>query len=106
MPDSEQKSAAIEFARALSKREYGAAHAMFSRELRSRVSVDRLREEFEAMIPLDWGVVDPIELEESGDYPFVYVVLGGDVYSEAIIIDTFCKENNEVRVGKYQFGRL
>ena len=105
MFDSAQKLLAIEFARALSKREYDAAHAMFSQELRSQVNVDRLREEFEDMIPLDWGVVDPIELEESGDYPFIYVVLGGYVYSEAIISDSFFIENNQVKVDSYEFGR-
>ena len=105
MFNSAQKSLAIKFARALSKREYDEAHAMCSQELRSQIKVDRLREEFEDMIPLDWGVIDPIELEESGDYPFIYVVLGGDVYSEAIIIDSFSIENNQVKVGSYQFGR-
>ena len=105
MFDSAQKSLAKEFARVLSQREYDAAHAILSQKLRSQVDVDRLREEFEEMIPLDWGLVDPIELEESGDYPFIYVVLGGDVYSEAIIIDSFSIENNQVKVGRYEFGR-
>ena len=105
MYNSAQKSLAIEFARALSKREYNEAHAMCSQELRTQINVDRLREEFEDMTPLDWGVIDPIELDESGDYPFVYVLLGGDMYSEAIIIDSFSIENNQVKVGRYKFGR-
>jgi hypothetical protein len=34
----------------------------------------------------DWGPIDPLEVDDSEDWPFIYVVLGGDVYSEAILI--------------------
>ena len=105
MFNSAQKTRAMEFARALSRREYDEAYAMCSQELRSRIEVGTLRKEFEEMIPLDWGEIDPIELEESCDYPFIYVVLGGDLYSEAMIIDSFSVENGQVKVDRYQFGR-
>ena len=36
---------------------------MRSRRLRARLDIAALREQFERMIPLDWGQVDPIELE-------------------------------------------
>lgn len=105
MFDQTQKTLALDFARALSQRDYSAAHEMCSNNLKSRVNVDSLREEFERIIPLDWGPVDPIELEEQADFPFVYVVLGGDVYSEAIIISTFVTENDIAKIDNLEFGR-
>jgi hypothetical protein len=64
-----------------------------------------LREQFEHMIPLDGGPVNPIELEKRDEWPFVYVVLGGDVYSEAIIIESFTLEDGQARIDAVEFGR-
>ena len=38
-------------------------------------------------------------------FRFVYVVLGGDMYSEAIIIDSFVTENGKIKIGNFEFGR-
>ena len=70
-----------------------------------RLHITALREQFERMIPLDWGPVDPIELEDRDEWPFVYVVLGGDVYSEAIIIESFTLEDGQARIDAVEFGR-
>ena len=105
MFDPTQKTLALDFARALVRRDYPAAHAMCSRQLQARLDIAALREQFERMIPLDWGQVDPIELEDSDEWPFVYVVLGGDVYSEAIIIESFTLEDGQARIDAVEFGR-
>lgn len=105
MFDPTQKTLALDFAHALVRRDYPAAHAMCSRRLQARLDVATLREQFERMIPLDWGQVDPIKLEESDEWPFVYVVLGGDGYSEAIFIASFTLEDGQARIDAVEFGR-
>jgi hypothetical protein len=107
MFDQTQKSKALEFARLLGARDYAQAYSMLSVSARSATTVDALREQFEAIIPLDWGDVSPIELQENPawDEMFLYVVLGGSVYSEAIIISAFASENGQPRIDAFQFGR-
>ena len=105
MFDPTEKTLALDFAHALVRRDYPAAHAMCSRRLQARLDVATLREQFERMIPLDWGQVDPIKLEESDEWPFVYVVLGGDGYSEAIFIASFTLEDGQARIDAVEFGR-
>jgi hypothetical protein len=107
MFDETQKTVALEFARSLAARDYAQAYSMLSLNAQSRMSLDAMREQFEAMIPLDWGDVDPVELEENPawDGLFIYVVLGGPVYSEAIIISSFASEVGKARVETFEFGR-
>ena len=78
---------------------------MLDKSLQQRMPVEELQRQFEQMIPLDWGEVDPIELQNTGFSPLVYIVMGGDVYSEAIIINEFSLENNSVKISGFEFGR-
>lgn len=80
---------------------------MLSLNAQSRMPLDVMREQYEAMIPRDWGEVEPIELEENPawDEMFLYVVLGGPVYSEAIIIRSFGSEEGKPKVETLEFGR-
>ena len=103
--DQNQKSIALLFARTLAHRDYEAALALCSRDIESHMSAETLRVEFEGIVPLDWGAVDPIELAGDDAFPFVYVVLGGDIYSEAIIINSFVTENGQLRIADFQLGR-
>jgi hypothetical protein len=107
MFNEEQKTLALEFARSLARRNYEQAYGMLSSRLQSQLSLYELREQFESMIPLDWGEVDPIDLEENPawDEMFLYVVLGGSVYSEAVIIDSFVLDGAISRINNLQFGR-
>ena len=107
MFDQEQKTLALEFARSLAKRDYRRAYNMLSLDAQSQLTEDGLREQFESMIPPDWGDVDPIELEENPawDEVFLYVVLGGEVYSEAIIVNSFASDNEIPKIDSFQFGR-
>ena len=107
MFDQNQKNLALEFARSLAKRDYDRAYNMLSLSAQSQWTEDALREQFESIIPQDWGDVDPIQLEENPawDEMFVYVVLGGDTYSEAIIVNSFAFESDLPKIDNFQFGR-
>ena len=102
-----QKALALDFARALAARDYTRAHAMLGSGARARLSESTLRAHFEAMIPLDWGEVAPIELlsDPMVESVLVYVVLGGPVYSEAIVISSFVDEHGEPKIDECEFGR-
>ena len=106
MSKEAHQSLALEFARALSERRYAAAHAMCTPDLRSKVSVEKMRSDFEAMIPLDWGPVAPIELVNIGEVslPYLYVSLGGEVYSEAITI-YLADVDGSLQVDSFELGR-
>jgi hypothetical protein len=110
-PDYRQ--AAIEFTRALVGRDYPSAYAMTSQGYRLKRSVDQLRSGFEAMIPTDWGAIGPIEVGQTmtswpgrqpSDLGWVYVSVGGDVYSEAVTV-VVTLENGEAKIREVEFGR-
>ena len=107
MFDQAQKELALAFARALAAKDYARAHGMLGLAAQSRIAVDALRADFEAMIPPEFGAVDPIELQENPawDDVFVYVVLGGPVYSEAIMVEAFTSEGGTPKIDRFQFGR-
>ena len=106
MSNEARQTLALEFARALSERRYVEAHAMCTSDLRSKVSVEKMRSDFEVMIPLDWGPVAPIELVDNGELspPYLYVSLGGEVYSEAIAIYLADVDGN-LQVDRFELGR-
>jgi hypothetical protein len=109
--DSEQT--ALAFSKALVARDYSVAHAMTSRTYRDRMSLEQVQSAFETIIPTDWGTVEPIEVaqtlrdwpsKEDSDLGWVYVSLGGDVYSEAVVV-VVTLEDGEPRVRDVEFGR-
>jgi hypothetical protein len=105
MFDAEHQALALEFARLLAARDYAAAYDLCSAGLRARVSLEQLQQDFERIIPLDWGAIEPIEVVEGEDWPFVYVVLGGEMYSEAVIMGGFVMEENSLKVDALELGR-
>ena len=105
MYTQEEKELALDLAHKLKIRDYESAYAMLSANLKSNLSTAELRQCYEQMIPQDWGEIDPIELMEGEDIPYLYVVLGGDVYSEAITIDRFVVEDGQARIDGLEFGR-
>lgn len=101
------------FARALAARDYPKAYAMTSQSFRNKVSEERLQAEFEAIVPTDWGAIGPVEAGESietwpgrqsSDLGRVYVSIGGDVYSEAVIV-VVTMENGKGKIREVEFGR-
>jgi hypothetical protein len=107
MFDDHQKALALDFARRLSARDYATAYGMLSSAAQARTTLEQLRSDFEDMISLDWGAVEPIALEENELWNelFLYVVLGGAIYSEAVIVDAFALEHGAPRIDSFQFGR-
>jgi hypothetical protein len=105
MFDQNQKATALLFAQKLVARDYRAALELCSRELKLDMNEKSLGKEFEAIVPLDWGEVDSVVLEENCDFPFIFITLGGDVFSEAIIIHSFATENGQTRIAGFEFGR-
>jgi len=103
--DEGKKALALAFARVLSQRDYTAAHEMLSAGQKRNLYADKLGEAFEGIIPLDWGIVDPIEIYGDDSLPFLYVVLGGEVYSEVIIINEIISEDGLNKISDFQFGR-
>jgi hypothetical protein len=104
---------ALEFARSLAAREYPKAYAMMSHEYRQNRTLDELRVGFEAIVPRDWGAIGPIEVGQTmtswpekrpSDVGWAYVSIGGDVYSEAIIVIVM-SENGGARIREVEFGR-
>lgn len=102
--DQDQKSIALLFAQKLAARDYRAALALCSEEIRSALDQENLGAEFEAIVPLDWGKVETM-LEENDAFPFVYITLGGEVYSEAVIVHAFSTENGKIKIANFELGR-
>ena len=107
MFDPSQKTLAVTFARTLVAKDYEQAYNMLSPGARSRITREALQTDFEAMIPPEFGEVSSIELLELPEAAelFVYVVLGGEVYSEAVIVEGFTAEDGTPRIDRFQFGR-
>ena len=104
---------ALEFARSLAAREYPKAYAMMSHGCRQNRTLDELRIGFEAIVPTDWGAIGPIEIgqimtswpaKQPSDVGWAYVSIGGEVYSEAVIV-VVTSENGEARIREVEFGR-
>lgn len=104
---------ALEFTKALAARDYSAGYALCSQHLRDTMSLQELTEQFEDIVPSDWGSTDPIDVGETmeewpgkgpSDLGWAYVSIGGDVYSEALVI-IVTEEEGEPKVGSVEFGR-
>jgi hypothetical protein len=107
------KQVALAFTKALAARDYDAAYALTSRAYRDGTSQKAMADAFETIVPLDWESVDPVEVghtmedwpgRESSDAGWVYVSVGGDVYSEAVTV-VVTREAGELRVRAVEFGR-
>ena len=107
------KEIAMQFAKLLANRNYSDAYEMTTQEYRKRNSLEQIQEHFEAIIPMDWGAIDPIEAgetmndwrgKEATDVGWVYVSLGGDVYSEAVTV-IIAEEEGALKVREVEFGR-
>ena len=105
MFDRNQKATALSFAHKLAARDDKAALELCSEEINLGLYEKSLREEFETIVPLDLAKVDSIEFEGNGAFPFVYITLAGNVYSEAIIVHAFCAENGQTKIASFELGR-
>ena len=111
--DRDYKLVALGFAEALARRDYSTAWAITSKQYRTVTTMEAMQALFEAIVPTDWKSVGPIEIgttmeswpgQEPGDLGWVYVSIGGDVYSEAVTV-VVALEDGESRIRSVEFGR-
>ena len=104
---------ALEFTKSLAAREYAKAYKMTSHEYRKQTSAEQLQTAFEIIVPIDWGQIGTIEVVQTmtswpgkrrEDLRWVYVSIGGDVYSEAITV-VVTSESGEAKIREVEFGR-
>jgi len=107
------KDTALKFSNFMASRNYSDAYEMTSNVFKENFNLLELQATFEDMIPIDWGEVNPIEIgetmmewpaKESSDIAWVYVILGGDVYSEALTL-IVTDENGSIKIRDIEFGR-
>jgi hypothetical protein len=112
-PPHDYSSFGLEFATALVSRDYATAHAMTSSEYRRSTTVAEMQAAFEAIVPTDWPTVGPLEVvvtmerwpdQQPSDVGWAYVSIGGDVYSEAVIV-VVALEAGALRIRTVEFGR-
>lgn len=110
---SDYRNVALQFAKLLAQRDYAAAYTMTSRDYRRRMTVEQLHGAFEKIVPADWGPIAPIEVgttmtrwpdKQAADIGWAYVSLGGNLYSEAIVV-IVTTENGESKIREVEFGR-
>lgn len=115
MPVSNEacRSAAVAFTRHLASRAYAEAYAMTSQDYRAVTTLERMQRDFVAFVPLDWGDSEPIEAvhtmdswpdKRASDLLWVYVSIGGDVYSEGLTA-VLTAEDGQPRIRTVEFGR-
>ena len=106
-------TAAVDFVKALAGREYEAAYAMTSGDYQRRTTLSAMREGFETIVPTDWGPMGAIDVGQTmeewpgkqvDDAGWVYVSVGGDIYSEAVTI-VVAREDGALKVREAEFGR-
>ena len=111
--DSQDVTAALAFAEALASRDYSSAYAMTTSDYQRRVTLDEMRAAFEAIVPPEWGSVGSIDVghtmddwpgKQAADVGWVYVSIGGDVYSEAITV-VVTAEDGPPKIRDVEFGR-
>ena len=104
---------ASRFTRALTSRDYEQALSMVSNTRRSTITLQGLQQDFERMIPGDWGETEPLEAHllpvwkadyQPEDIAIVYVSIYGDVYSEAVIVSCVL-DAGAPAIGDFEFGR-
>jgi hypothetical protein len=107
------RQVALLFAKALSAREYPIAYAMTSEQFRRNHTAEDLKAQFEAIVPPDWGAIGPIEVgqtmthwptKQQSDLGWAYVSIGGNVYSEAVIV-VVTSTNGNPQIREVEFGR-
>jgi len=111
--DSKYQQLALEFTTTLAERQYAKAYEMTSQEYRTHATVDKLKKDFETIVPNDFGPIGPIKVgrtmtswpgKQPSDIGWAYLSIGGDVYSEALVV-IVTNENGNKKVREIEFGR-
>jgi hypothetical protein len=103
----------VRFASALARRDYAAAYALTSTEYQRATTIEQMRIAFETIVPTDWKTVGPIQRgltmtswPDKGphDVGWAYVSIGGDIYSEAVIV-VVARERDSLKIRTVEWGR-
>jgi len=103
----------VDFAKALARRDYTAAYAMTSSEYQRGMTLAAMQAAFEDIVPTSWSTVGPVEGgltmdtwpdKQPADVGWAYVSIGGDVYSEAVVV-VVAVEAGALRIRTVEFGR-
>jgi len=103
----------MKFTEALTDRGRSGAYILLSTEYHNSMNADQLKEEFEKIVPPDWGDIGQIEIgtvvddgpdKQPSDLGWVYVSIGGEVHSEGLTL-VLMSENGNARVREVEFGR-
>ena len=106
-------SVGFAFGSALAGRDYAAAYAMTSREYQRSTTLAEMQTAFETIVPTDWPTVGPVEVgytmtawpdKQPADVGWAYVSIGGEVYSEAVIV-IVTLEADTLKIRAVEFGR-
>lgn len=104
---------ALAFATALTNRDYQAGYAMTSRDYQRRMPLEAMHAAYEAIVPEEFGPATSLEVgltletwpdKQAADVGWVYVCVGGDVYSEGITV-VVTTEDGALKVRDVEFGR-
>ena len=110
---TDMEEVALVFTKALADRDYKKAYSVTSKEFQAQSNLETMKTSFEAIVPLDWGHVGPLEIGEtltdwpnkrSNDVGWVYVSIGGDVYSEAIVV-IVSSQGDSLLISNVEYGR-
>ncbi len=110
---SDYRGIALEFAKLLAERQYREAYALTSQAYRQWNTAEQLQAAFESIVPLAWSVIGPIEVvqsrttwpgQQSSDLGWVYVSIGGDVYSEGVTL-VVTSEQGVAKIRDVELGR-
>ena len=103
----------LKFARALAGRDYSTAYAMTSSDYQRSTTLDEMRAAFEAIVPPEWPTGSPVAVgqametwptKQPSDVGWVYISIGGDVYSEAVTV-VVTREADTLRIRSVEVGR-
>lgn len=111
-PEPDYVSVAIAFVRALVARDFDSAYAMTSSDYHRRMTPSAMQSAFESIVPADWAdaivspglTMDSWPDKQPSDVGWVYVSIGGDVFSEAVNV-TVTLEGATMKVRDAEFGR-
>ena len=112
-PTTDYTAVAVAFVQALTTRDYAAAYAMTSRAYQRATSLEAMQTAFDALVPAEFGSVSSVETgltmetwpdKQDADAGWVYVSIGGDVYSEAVTV-VVTMDDGSLKVRAAEFGR-
>ena len=107
------KEVALAFTKSLAARDYAGAYDHTAKEYRNGTSLPAMQAAFELVVPTDWTTGGAIEVgetmeawpgKEPSDVGWVYVSVGGDMYSEAVTV-VVAREGDNLRIRTAEFGR-